>query len=372
MQGIGQREVTFRYDLLDQSNSYIGTIDVDMDQTPLLSNSINRTVKRQLSGLRLPPSTTAQIDTLRHRVRPMMVFHDGSVFPLGVFLFADTSRYEHLYSSVQFTNPNEVRQFYTTAMMLDQLMTLDQATNGVNFYPPGHSIYDALIQQLEAGGVDHYNVEPSSATIRGGSYVVWPVAENRLTVINDLLAMGGYYSLFFDNEGTAQCRLVPDLDSTVAEFQYGPRSENVMRDPIPFESDDLLDAPNRYIVVNTSFTDSPIWGAWDVPSTAPHSYANRGFYAVKKIDMQGVETNAEARKAAKAHGQADYSTYRWVTFNAVFNPLHDTYNIVEWDQGDKYREQSWSAYLDAQNQMMTHELRRIWADEDVFLPEEVF
>lgn len=356
----GQRSSSFRFDLLDQSNSYLGVVDIDQSSVPVIENNINRTIKRRMYGLKLPPATTDSINTLSDRIRPVMIMQDGTEYPLGVFLFADASRTLQYSGSAQFTTPNALN-YTTDSSMSDQLLTLDQNTNGVNFYPPGHSIYDALVQQLEAGGVLEYEIEESTAVIRGSNWVVWPTAERRLTVINDLLRMGGYYSLYFDNNGVAQAKLVPDLDATPATFVYGP-NKNVLRQPPPVETDDLLDAPNRYVVINTAFTDNPVWGAWDIPSSAPNSYANRGFYVVKQLDIQGVESNSEARRAAKAEGQADYSTYRWVNFSTPIDPRHDTYDILEW-RFDKFREQSWS-FPCREGSDMDHEIRRIWAEDD--------
>lgn len=365
LEGIGQRFNTFRFEVLDKQNSHLGgfTVDVDADSPPSISNSINRNPKRQLDGLHLPPSVTADINTLTMRLRPWMVFQDGTEYPLGVFLFADASR-ELLFSGgVALSSIGDA--FWTHGAMLDQLVTLNQGSRGINFYGPGKSIYDALVQQLEAGGVIDYRIEPTEAEI--SEWVVWKPNTNRLKVINDLCAMAGFYSLYFDNTGVAQVRKVPSMDAVDPLFIYGPGGNVINGTPV--ESDDLLKAPNSYVVVNSGFTEKPIWGEWRVPAEAPNSFENIGYWRVQEYEVQGITSNAQAVMAAKARGQADYSSYRWVDFAAAIDPRHDTFDVVEW-KGDKYREQQWDFPLTPDGDHK-HELRRVWSSTVADLIEEL-
>jgi len=329
------------------------------DQAPTLTNNINSDVKRTLSGLVLPPSVTADIDTLANRVRPWMVMQDGTEYPLGVFVFADASRARTTAYDATTGVPATVAPdgLFTTGTLADLLATLNQGSRGINFYGPGTLVTDALEQQLLAGNITDYVIEPSDAQI--AQWTVWAPNTKRSTVINDLCKLGGYYSLYFDNMGTAQAKQVPALEGAEAQFVWEPGA-NVLADSI-VESDDLLKAPNTYVVVNTAHTESPIWGQWLVPASAPHSYANRGFWVVAEYDIQGVNSNGRAKVAAKAIGQADFASYRWVNLETAIDPTYDTFNIVEY-RGDKYRTQSWEFQLSA-TATMKHEARRIWAED---------
>lgn len=362
LDGYGQRASSFRFELLDKQNSFLGDLPVDMSSPPSITNNINRAVHRAMDGLLLPPSVTADINTLAERVKPWMRFQDGTEYPLGVFLFADASRRLVSSGSVQYS---QVGDTYTTdATMLDLCATINQGSRGINFYGPGHSIYDAFVQQLDAAGVIEYEVEPTDAVI--SEWVVWKPNTNRLKVINDLAGMAGYYSLYFDNTGVGQLRKVPSMSAIEPTLMYDAGT-NVIADSI-IETDDQLDAPNTYIVINSGFTEGPIWGEWQVPPDAPHSVAVRGFHVVQEYDVQGVESNAQAALAAKARGQADYSTYRWVNFDTAIDPRHDTYDVVGW-KGEKYREQQWGFQL-LEGSPMAHELRRVWSDDQADLVEE--
>lgn len=354
--GIGQRAASFQFDLLDRHNSFISDLAVSLDSPPTLTNNINRNVKRTLSNLALPPSVTKDVNTLTERVKPWMVMQDGTRWPLGVFLFADASRELALQAASTGFAAAELGA-WTTATCADQLLTVDQGSRGINFYGPGKPIFDALVQQLTAAGIVDFHIDPTAAVV--ADWVVWKPNTNRLKVINDLLAMAGFYSLYFDNQGVAQCRSVPPLDAVDPAFVYDVGT-NVFADGI-VESDDQLGAYNCYIAVNSGFTEAPIWGEWRVPASADNSFENRGFFVVKEIDVQGIETNAQAAAAAKAYGQADYASYRWAQFNTAIDPRRDTFDVCAW-LGDKYRAQSFEFQL-AEGADMKHQLRRIWSSD---------
>lgn len=362
LEGLGQRAASFRFELADKQNSFLGDLTIDMDSPPGISNNINRDVKRAMNGLRLPPSVTADINTLTERVRPWMRFQDGSEYPCGVFLFADAVRDAVLSGSVQFASVGIA--WWTNGTMLDQTITVNQGSRGINFYGPGKSIYDALVQQLDAAGIIERSIDVTDATI--ADWIVWKPNTPRLKVINDLAAMAGFYSLYFDNTGQAVLRKVPAMEAVEPTLVYTPGG-SVLADGIT-EADDLLTAPNSYVVINSGFADKPIWGEWLVPPEAPHSYDNRGFYVVKEIDQQGVESAAAAVQAAKAFGQADFSAYRWADFSTAINPLHDTFDVVGW-LDDKWREQAWD-FTCNDSTPMKHELRRVWSNDFADLLEE--
>ena len=361
LEGWGQRAESFRFDLLDRQNSFIGELTAEYGGASI-SNNINRKVKRSLTGLTLPPAVTAMVNTLTDRVKPWMVMQDGTTWPLGVFLFADATREEGLYSSVDLASVGE--GFTTKGSLLDQTVIFDQPTRGVTFAAPGDSVHTMMVQQVEANGVTEHSIEATDVTV--SEWMVWKPDATRLEVINDLAAMAGFYSLYFDNTGVAVLRSVPSMGSVEPTLVYGP-GRNVIAGTIS-ESDDIADALNVYLVVNTGMGGGPIWGEWKVPADAPHSEANRGRAVVKKHDVQGVADNAQAARMAKSLGQADFATYRWVNFSTAIDPRHDTFDVVGWKE-ERYREQSWNLPMVAGGSM-GHELRRVWSDDFADLVEE--
>lgn len=345
--GWGQRATSYKFDLLDTQLVTVGELDV-LGFDVQIENNINRTIKRQLNGLRISPTDAREINPLVHRVRPSMIMQDGVQWPLGVFVFSDIS-----------TSPMTGTDGFTVGTMMDQALTLDQPVNRVYGFRPGTSIQTAITGLLDASNIIEYEVDSSSSIVRGSEWVTWPAGTKLLEIINDLCGLASYYSLFFDNAGVARVKTVPDLDGVEPTLRYGSNvgEQRVHVDSI-VETDDLLEAPNRYIVINSALGDQPVVGSWDIPASAPNSIVNRGFPVATVIDKQGVDTNAEAAAAAKAYGQADYSTYRWVTFDAAPDPRHDTFDVISWENVP-YREQAWTLTLSAPGPHR-HELRRIY------------
>jgi hypothetical protein len=346
LDGIDQRIDSFRFEVLDKNLTIIGEVGVE-NSGVTIENNINREIKRQINNLRIPPADGNEINILTDRIRPYMVMQDNSQWPLGVFVFSDSS-----------TIPMTGTVGFSETTLLDQAIELNQPLNRSYAFRPGTNIGTAMERILEASTISQFEVEPGGAVIRGTEWVAWPAGTTRLEILNDLAETCGCYSLFFDNTGVARVIEVPDLASTDATLRYGSTEEDEKRvvEGSIVITDDLISAPNRYIVINSALTEKAVVGFWDIPATSPNSIANIGRVVAHVTDKQGVDTDAEATKAAKAVGQADFNTFSWATFDAAPDPRHDTFDIVSWE-GVNYREQSWTLTLGG---TMRHELRRIF------------
>lgn len=348
LDGISQRQSTFRFELLDAGLQSLGDVEV-LAPGVSIENNINRKIKRTLNNIEFSPSDAQEINTLVNRLRVWMITQDGLQWPLGIFVFSDMSQV-----------PLDASTSFWSGSMTDQLIILDQPTSRTYSFAPGKLIVQAIAEMLE-GVIPEWTTAPVGTQISGAESMTWPPGTTRLDIINDLCAAAGLYSLFFDNAGIARAIQVPDLEGDDPNLIYGglPGQQKVYRDSIVL-TDDLLSAPNRYVVVNNGMTNSPVIGFWDIPSTAPNSKENRGFVVAQVTDKQGIESNAAAEEAAKAIGQADYNTYSWATFDAAPDPRHDTFDIVGWD-GIRYREQSWTLEC-VEGGNHRHELRRIYTE----------
>jgi hypothetical protein len=78
----------------------------------------------------------------------------------------------------------------------------------------------------------------------------------------------------------------------------------------------------------------------------------------KVIDSQGVQDEAQATAMAQSIGESDTCTYEHATFDTAINPVHDTFDIVAWDD-KKYHEQNWS-FTCFEGSDMRHDLRRCY------------
>ena len=239
LDGTPARRESVRFDVLDTDLLKVGELNPDRrTSVPRISNSSDRSLKRSLSNFRLPPDQAADLDTLAARVRPVWVLQDGSEYPLGVFLFADASRSRFTYG------------LELTATLVDQLFILDQELEASLSYSTGTVITEALDELAAAAGIDARVVTPSTQAL---SYpVAWKAGTSRLRAMSELCQMLSYSSPYFDNDGVLRIVAARNLATATPDFVYseGDVSTGRVYANTIVETDDLLRAPNVYIVID--------------------------------------------------------------------------------------------------------------------------
>jgi len=341
--GIGQRSSTIRWDVLDLALTKVGEV------TPLIGNAsveqnTNRRINRTLQGVTLAPTDQASLDPFGNRLRPVWVLENGAEFNLGVFILGSMDRARHEWG------------LEADVPAVDQTLILDQPLEQTVAYAAGTPIRDAIIDQFTIAGVPSFDVDVT-ITSQLANPISWPAGNTfRLDVVNDLAALGSAFSAYFDNDGVGRVSRIPDLASALPSLIYDSGGRILAGSMV--ESDDLLDAPNRYIVVDSGNPDQPISGFYDVPPEAPHSAANRGFVVATVISEQGLASEAEAVERARVAYEQHSSTFQWVQFSSPPDPRHDTHDAVMY-LGTVYREQGWRLRL-TEGSEMVHDLRRIY------------
>lgn len=361
---VSMRQETVRFDLLDQQLNFLGSLAVDrISSIPEIVNDVNRSIRRTVSNFRLLARTLAdadsplffagEINTLVYRVQPVWILGDGGPgyeFPLGVYLWGSDQSHRSTYGVPE------------DCTLVDQCSILFQPLSQSVSYPAGTIIATALAEQATALGITSVNIDGNTAALSGP--VAWFAgSDTSLAVMESLCAAGGYYAPYFDNDGTLRCRIAPNIATSPPDVTYLMGSR-IVRDSI-LESNDLLNAPNRYIVIDNSATAAPMVGTFDVPASAPHSYANRGFRIVQSTNLQGLTDQAAADAAAQAQYAQGSSTYSWLSFESAPDPRHDTFNIVgvQLDVGGSivnYREQGWRLPC-SPGSKMHHDCRKVYA-----------
>lgn len=343
--GIGTRSDTFRVDLLNTALSLIGTIRVDQATPPTIANNINAAIKRTMT---MAP-VVGEIDTLdlfAVRIRPVLILPDGSEHNLGVFLFADRSNQVHSFGS------------QPTVTLVDQGLIVDQPLPHAFGVTAGGSVKTAIESLLATAGIFDF-VVGVDATVT--SPMGWPPGTSRQKAINELARLAGGYSMYFDNNGTARVIESPDIDSPT--LTYSPTSARIAAGSV-VESDDSLDAPNRFIVIGSTGDANglPAVGSYDVPTSAPHSVAHRGFVVARVMTVDGIASSAAAVIRARSWARHSSANYRWLSFASPIDPRHDTFDVVSVDYGagaSTWRQQGWAMTLRS-GELMTHDLRQSW------------
>lgn len=342
------RKESYLFDLLDINGAFLSTVSPGRDAPATIDNDTTRTNLRTLTGLSIDARRQAALNTLVARIRPRMVLQNGQSYNLGVFLFGDASR------------PRRSWGLELGATLVDQTFVLSQQVGRVVSYPVGTNRVAAalaLAQEVISGPVSV--MASASTTVSPKAY---QPTQTRQEIINDLLASAAYLPVYFDNNGTMIMRPIPAIPATIPDFGYERGlmvgSSPIIKDSM-LESDDLLTAPNRWVVVDTSATDTPIVGSYDLPASAPNSIVERGFAVTETIQSQGIGSVAAANAAAFAASVAAGNGFALAEFASLHDPRHDTFNVVRY-LGNQHLELGWSIDLRS-GAPMKHRLRRAYS-----------
>lgn len=344
---VGQRAATFRFDVVDAlTGATLGQVHPLMTgAAPVLRHDTTRTVSRDLT-LEFGRDDTAFIDPVRHRITVSLVPAGAStVYPLGRYMFVDHTRIRSTTGT------------HASSALVDEMFIVDQPAEE-SFAPTataGYGLQHAVpvplaVARLLDGLPLRYDVEPSGYETAS----TWPAGTSRAKILTDLAVEGGYFAPWFDHHGVLRlvrafdpADRVPDVDLDVE-----PR---VWRDSFA-DVTDLLEAPNRFVVVGNTGTEQVVVGHYDVPASAPHSIIARGF-AVTRVQERQVGTADQATAAARAIGLAATIVER-TELSTSPDPRHDAYTVIRW-AGQVWLEVSWSMQL-REGGAMRHVMRKAY------------
>jgi hypothetical protein len=342
--GVFQRADQYRFDLTDHSGDVIGQLTPDYENPPRMTNDTTRAVMRTIDQLVLPASESNHVDGIRDRLRVTMVLENGAEFEMGTFLWGDDTHpvrewgHEHHSVLVDLLHPFTSPRGKTSSSKL-----------GANVITRAGDHARLIESSVNMDIVP----DPSVLTAPLG----WTPTDTLLRVINDHLALVSYLPMHYDRHSRLQMRPVPDVDNTPVDISYGDAGR-IERDSITM-SDDLLQAPNEFVVYDSSAQGAPRIGRYQVPASAPHSVENRSYVWRRVEGIQGLASQAAADKAAKALAVTDRNaTFDWRTWTSAADPRHDTFNVISF-YGVPYLEVRWSLVL-APGGPMTHQARRVY------------
>lgn len=332
-----------RFDLVDKLGVVLGELH---PRAPAqISNDSAQQIKRRLSNLLITSSEYADVNPLAHRVKPYWVLENDDELPLGLFLFADASSQRYTYGQTM------------TATLVDQGLILAQEIGSSLGFTAGTTAAEAITQVVNAAGIYDASIDSNQFTL--SSPLAWPAGKSGTTyakVLEDLCLKAGYHSPYFDNDGDLIIRAATDLSTSTAAYDYVDGGRIIAGSIV--EANDLLNAPNRFLVVDTSATTGSVTYEYLIPETAPHSYQTRGFYMTKTVEAPGVGNVEQARAVAEAHYQQTPQAYEIVSFSSPADPRHDTFDVVNY-RGTNYLEVGWSLTL-APGGPMTHKISRVY------------
>lgn len=321
------RGESFRFDLTDITGAVIGELHPATGCK--IANSTSQQIKRKLSSFKITPDEYAYVNPLTDRVRPYMVLSDGTEWPMGVFMFADVSTVRYSYG------------LEMQCSLVDQGLILCQKISTNVAFDAGTTATEAIISVMEMAGF--YDAVVAESTFTFGSPIAYPAGKSGTTyakILDDITKKAGYYSPYFDNEGVPTVSMAnTSISSTWADLVYedgGRIASGSMT-----ESNDMLTAPNSFLVIDTSATTGDVSYSFAIPADAPHSYENRGFWITETIEVPGVGNVEQAAAVASAYFAMTTQSYETVKFSSPTDPRHDTFDVIKY-RGNTYLETEWS------------------------------
>jgi hypothetical protein len=343
---VGQTAATFRFSLIDGRTGHRrGPLTPLRTSTPTLGHDTTSTISRRVNGLTLGGHDAARINPLADRVTIDMVLADRArtVFRLGRYMVADTV---DLISTGGTTAP---------LTLFDEMFIVDQELES-GFDAGGQLVDQAVLRLLDGLPIGEVAIDATEQT----SINSWSPGTSRAGALNDLATMGGYLKPWFDHTG--RLRMMRAFEPAGREPTIDlDASRRVLRGSIS-RSSELLTAPNRFVVVSNDpgSETAPVVGTYDVPSSAPHSIAQRGFVIPKVVEAQ-LPSQRHATVYARTLG-IQQSIYETVELSTPPDPRHDGYDVVRWD-GHSWLEIGWDLPLTPGGEMR-HKLRRAYPTTD--------
>lgn len=349
LDGVRRRADGFRFELLDQAGEVIGNLSPDRDRPPQVSNDTGRTIHRTLTSFHLPASEQTDVNVVSDRVRPWMVLQDSAEFMLGTFLWGDDSRPYRGWGPERYSSlVDRTRQLNTR--MPGSLGWPVQSPSGIIF----------VFLAFQAGLTLDDLGASSDSDVPLAEPVAWSPGTTWLSAMEDLADQVGIATPWFDRFDKLTFLPVPDPAETEPTLRYD-LGTRIIANSIT-HSDDLLEAPNYFVAYGTGPKNS-VRGTFSLPSSAPHSEANRGFRDAFVEGMQSLGSNAQARNAARALSRTKGQAFEWVQFESSADPRHDTWDVIAAPDKDgesaNWLEVSW-AITCRSGAPMTHVARKVY------------
>ncbi len=334
---VGQRIERFVYQWINGvTNEKLGFITPEKGSPPNLSHNTSGSIKRRLS-LTLGVTDTEKINPITDRILPFMIVN-GVTYPLGRYMFTTES------DSVSTRGDRGSFTLLDEGFIIDQQLETAFSFDG--------AVENAIPQLLKNLTFITINLEPSPYASVG----TWNPGQTRGQIFDTYATQGDYFPYWMSNTGTLRMirtvepgAAIPDLD-----FDAGNK---VKRDSISLTSD-VLNAPNKFIVTSNAgqAQASALSATYEVPPSAPHSIANRGFVIADVFNLQAA-TQSQVEAAARNRGIRN-TVYERMSLDTALDPRHDSYNIIRF-RGDNWLELSWTMDLVAGG-TMSHTMRKAY------------
>lgn len=349
LDGVRRRADSFRFELCDRDLRPIGQLHPDRTGSAIsIQNDVSNNTSRRLTNFKLLPDEASEVDTVGDRLRVYMVLQNGVEFRLGTFIWAAE---------------NEPRRSWGDelhAELVDFNYILDKKTTQAFGWGRGATIVLIMIFLLNRAGFQLSQVYPigPEATRGLADPLSWQPGTTWLQMLTDLGNLVGFASPWWDRDCLLHLDQPPEPSFASPSVPAYGLDTRVISDSIIF-SKGLLNAANDFGVFDSGTSQLRV-GRYQLPSSAPHSFANRGYRIGETKSVQGTSSQDIVNKSARTLAQTS-DVFEYVTFSSTLDPRHDTYEIVSAFEGPNWLETGWNMEL-LSGGSMQHTMRRIFYD----------
>lgn len=320
--GLGQRVSTFRYQVTDGITGIrLGDVTPLRTTIPVMVHNTQNTIMRTLTGLNFGAADTAAMNPITDRISVFMVMDnvDGtsSEYPVGRYMYSSTNK--------QILTGGDLAQ----NSLFDEMFIVDQQLTS-SFHALGETVDQAiarLLLPLVSSGLITYVIDFSGVQAVGA----WPAGTSRAKVLSDLCTQGNFFQPWFSN--TYEMRIINSFNPALQlpNFDFD-NSGVVFRDTISY-TNDFLEAPNQYVVINnqgttTTSTEVGAVGIYNVPDSAPWSSFHRGF-VIPQVEELQASTASDLSNLAESIAQQSI-VFERTQMSTAPDPRHDSYDVIRW------------------------------------------
>lgn len=307
MQDLNQlsRQVAYKYELLDKNNAHKKWI-----YTVSSCNIAYQSLTQLKASAKLSMLDDSGINWLTDRIRIYMVLN-GVQTLLGTFLLSSSGKKIDKIG----TATREVEAYSTLQILLDdKLETRLQIVAGTN-------VVNECIRLIGSSGL--YDITASDKVLLSDK--TYEIGASKIEVINELLGIINYTSLYVNREGTFIARpyILPtdrSIDITIKNDIVSKVKEEMS------DSLDLFDIPNVWVRYSNDININPplSYTFENNNSTSPTSIQNRGR---RIVSAEAVETTDINDLIAKTKSDAldDNSKFANLEFSMAINPTLEFY-----------------------------------------------
>lgn len=343
----GNRQISFRYDLLNYDEVKIGEL-TSLGGT-LGLNSLAE-IKRT-GTFQFKENEFKDIDCLNDKVQPVFILNGKYEFPLGVFMISSPTR---AISKQQIIRAVEC---YDTSLVLkeDKFDSRYRIVKGTNYVT-------AIVQILNSAGIRKINIPYADYTIKIDKE--FEIGTSKLEAVNSLLDEINYTSIWVDEMGnfTSNPYVLPN-DREV-EYAYRNDDMSIILPDTAQEEIDLFSIPNKWVVVATNPETDPLVSKYanDNP-LSPTSTVNRRRNIVDYREITDTASQSILDEYVRRIAYEASNVYGKFIFETAIMPHHSYMGCLyceytKLDIANKYIETSWEMELKAGGKM-THNTRRV-------------